>query len=508
MVKDVRKGEIHVEQNIDQEEKEDDPASNCSGSGSNKRKTSIKVKNRKEPAKKKAKGAKEIHVNRWQHNDIQNVEDLSSWTSPEPVRDLHDSPVTLFELFMTDKLIDHICKETNAYAAQKGNHTFKIEPNELKSFLAVLLLSGYISYPRCSMYWEMSSDSCNTIVASLFTRNRFLDVLQYLHLADNNNLNPSDKFSRVNRLFKMINESCLQTFTTEKNVSIDESMVPYYGSHGCKQYIQNKPVKFGYKMWVAATPLGYTIQFYPYVRKDDNYNKDIGLGGSVVMTLMSKLPTVPNSNYHVVMDNFFTSPSLLRLLKGNGMAATGTVRANRTENAPLLAVDDMKKEARGTSDVVNDNKSNVTLVGWKSNKVVTVASTLYGKEPMKRARRYIKDKGGRVEIDQPNSISVYNKTMGGVDRMNKNIGAYMINIRSKKWWWPLFRFCVHLAVNNAFQLYRLQPLQQREKQLDLLGFRREIVEVYHARFRSDKTLPLIFPAPRSTQRVIPEIHYD
>ena len=311
------------------------------------------------------------------------------------------------------------------------------------------------------MYWEMSSDSRSTIVASLLTRNRFLDVLQYLHLADNNNLNPSDKFSKVNPLFKMINERCLQNFIPEKNVSIDESMVvPYYGRHGCKQYIQNKPVKFGYNLWVAATPLGYAIQFYPYAGKDYNYNKNIGLGGSVVMTLMSKLPPVPNSNYHVVMDNFFTSPSLLRLLKGNGMAATGTVTANRTENTPLQAVDDMKKEARGSSDIFNDNKSNVTLVRWKGNKVVTVASTLYGKEPMKRVRRYIKDKGGRVEIDQPNSISVYNKNMGGVDRMDQNIGAYMINIRSKKWWWPLFRFCVDLAINNAFQLYRLQPLQQ------------------------------------------------
>ena len=115
------------------------------------------------------------------------------------------------------------------------------------------------------------------------------------------------------------------------------------------------------------------------------------------------------------------------------MAATGTVRANRTENAPLQAVDDMKKEARGSLDVVNDNRSNVTLVRWNDNKGVTVASTLYGKEPMKRARRYIKDKGGRVEVDQPNSISFYNKTMGGVDIMDQNIGAYMINIRSKKW---------------------------------------------------------------------------
>ena len=306
----------------------------------------------------------------------------------------------------------------------------------------------------------------------------------------------------------MINEICLQNFIREKNVSIDESMVPYYERHGCKQYIQNKPVKFGYKLWVAATPLGYTMQFYPYAGKDDNYKKDTGLGGSVVMTLMSKLPTVPNSNYHVVMDNFFITPRLLRLLKRNDMAATGTIRANRTDNAPLQAVDDMKKEARGAFDVVNDNKSNLKLVRWKDNKVVTVASTLYGKEPMKRACRYIKGKGGRVEIDQPNSISVYNKTMGGVDRMDQNIGAYMINICSKMWWWPLFQFCADLAVNNAFQLYRLQPLQQGEKQLDLLGFRREIFKVYHARFRSDKTLPLIFPAPRSTQRVIPEIRYD
>ena len=53
---------------------------------------------------------------------------------------------------------------------------------------------------------------------------------------------------------------------------------------------------------------------------------------------------------------------------------------------------------------------------------------------MKRARPYIKDQGGKVEIDQPNAISFYNKTMGGVDRMDQNNGAYMINIRNKKGW--------------------------------------------------------------------------
>ena len=63
--------------------------------------------------------------------------------------------------------------------------------------------------------------------------------------------------------------------------------------------------------------------------------------------------------------------------------------------------------------------------------------------------------------------------MSGVDRMDENIGAYMISI---------FRFSVDLAVNNTSQLYRLQPLNQGQKRLDLLGLRREIVQVYHARF--------------------------
>ena len=53
----------------------------------------------------------------------------------------------------------------------------------------------------------------------------------------------------------MMNESCFENFIPEKNISIDESMVPCYGRHGGKQYIQNKLVKFGYKLWVAALVL-------------------------------------------------------------------------------------------------------------------------------------------------------------------------------------------------------------------------------------------------------------
>ena len=69
-------------------------------------------------------------------------------------------------------------------------------------------------------------------------------------------------------------------------------MVPYCGRYGCKQFMKNKPVKFGYKLWVAATQLGCVIHFYLHMGKDDSFDLDLWLGGSAVDKLtdcLSKL---------------------------------------------------------------------------------------------------------------------------------------------------------------------------------------------------------------------------
>ena len=241
---------------------------------------------------------------------------------------MHDSPVSLFELFITDEIVNFIL---------------------------------------CIGRWEMTAGIALWLLHS--QKIDFFDVLQYIHFADNNHLDTNDKFAKVQLLFKILNENCLKNFIPERNASIDESMVLYYGRDGCKQYMQNKPVKFGYKLWVAATPVGYAIQFYPYAGKDANYDKDLGLSGSVVMSLVSKFPSTPKSNYHIVMDNFFTSPSLLWLLKSKSIVATGAVRLNRTENSPLISIEEMKKKPRGICDVVNDRKANVTLVNGKTTQL-------------------------------------------------------------------------------------------------------------------------------------------
>ena len=171
----------------------------------------------------------------------------------------------------------------------------------------------------------------------------------------------------------------------------------------------------------------------------------------------------------------------------------------------------MEKLERRASAVVTDKNNNPTLVRWKDNKVVSVASTFVGKMSLRKTHCYVKVQNGRAEIDQPQSIFLYNKGMGGVDRLDQNISSYMIGHRSKKWWWPVFRFCLDLSVNNAYQLYRQQKRSEGERKLDLLGFRRSIVDTYYRCLRKSTTTnisPSLSPPATKLSKVIDEVRYD
>ena len=113
------------------------------------------------------------------------------WALPDPVLETVESPVSLFEKFFTHDITKFICKKSVRYAICKGNHSFTIDTNLLKAFIAILLVSGYVDLPRRPMYWEHNEDTHNTTVSSL-SWNRFNELMQNLHLADNSNLDKED----------------------------------------------------------------------------------------------------------------------------------------------------------------------------------------------------------------------------------------------------------------------------------------------------------------------------
>ncbi|KAG8237287.1 hypothetical protein J437_LFUL016200 [Ladona fulva] len=44
-----------------------------------------------------------------------------------------------------------------------------------------------------------------------------------------------------------------------REFSIDEAMAAFKGRHYMKQYIKSKPTKWGFKIWVLASPQGYVL---------------------------------------------------------------------------------------------------------------------------------------------------------------------------------------------------------------------------------------------------------
>ena len=89
-----------------------------------------------------------------------------------------------------------------------------------------------------------------------------------LHFSENNQLNKDDKFSKLRPLFDHLGKQFMKWAPLEEFHSVDESMCEYFGKHGCKQFIQGKPIRFGFKNWCGTTTLGYLLWFEFYQGKE------------------------------------------------------------------------------------------------------------------------------------------------------------------------------------------------------------------------------------------------
>ena len=95
------------------------------------------------------------------------------------------------------------------------------------------------------------------------TRNRFFELKSFLHAADNHSLSDS-QMAKVEPLYNLLNQKLQAYGIFHEGLSINESMVSYYGHHSCKQFIRTELITFSYKLWAlaSATGLPYSIEIY------------------------------------------------------------------------------------------------------------------------------------------------------------------------------------------------------------------------------------------------------
>ena len=109
-------------------------------------------------------------------------------------------------------------------------------------------------------------------------------------------------------------------------------MVPFYGTYGSRQRINNKSIQEEYKIWVlVAEPYGYVVQFRSYQgAKNGKHVASSTKTENVVLWLRECL--TPTFSFDIFMDNCFTFFHLLTQLAHlavNNIPATGVLNKNR-----------------------------------------------------------------------------------------------------------------------------------------------------------------------------------
>ena len=110
--------------------------------------------------------------------------------------------------------------------------------------IGIIFLSGYNQRTCETNYWSKSADLECLIVASAMSQTRFQHIKSYLHAADNQNLSET-KMAKIEPRYQILYEKFQRYGIFHENLSTDESMVSYFDSHSCKQFIRGKPLRFG-----------------------------------------------------------------------------------------------------------------------------------------------------------------------------------------------------------------------------------------------------------------------
>ncbi|KAH1021782.1 hypothetical protein HUJ04_011267 [Dendroctonus ponderosae] len=274
------------------------------------------------------------------------------------------SPLEMFQEFFDKNVINLIVLETNRYTARK-NIVQNISRTEIKAFIVDVCV------PRRRIYWEREKDGHNLLVSEAFTRDKFEHILTNIHVKASETVDKTDRFSKGRPLFDYLNKKFIEACPLEEMHCVGEAMVPYFGRHGCKQFIHGKPIRYGYKLWVGATRLSFVSWFEPYQGASTNISKiysDYGVGPAVVLECADVLlKKWPDKKHHLYFDNFFTTIALIEKVSEMGLYATGTLRENRISNNPLVHSKTLKKQNRGSSDYAKIIDQDIIIVKWNDN---------------------------------------------------------------------------------------------------------------------------------------------
>ena len=150
-----------------------------------------------------------------------------------------------------------------------------------------------------------------------------------MHVVDPTTEDPQNKLGKVESFIEDFKKLCKELYVPQKYVAIDKPMVKSRHRSGFRQFIKDKPTKWGIKLWVLAdSSNGYTVDFNTYISRAAG--QTIGEHGHDGYDVVRHL-TAPyfGKGYQFFMDNFYSTLTLFKHLYDQGVVAAGTILDSR-----------------------------------------------------------------------------------------------------------------------------------------------------------------------------------
>ncbi|KAL3201446.1 hypothetical protein MRX96_012492 [Rhipicephalus microplus] len=378
------------------------------------------------------------------------------------------SAVEYFDMFVSRSMLKAVVDESNKYYLQKLGTTLNLTVQKLTPVLGMFFRMGLVNMHRVRAYWE--NGSRYELVAQVMSHNRFEKITSHLHFFDNEAANDKVKKDKCWKVHPWLSSlrSNMVVLPQETKSAVDEILIPFCGRCYIRQYMPNKPKsKWGLKLWARSGESGlcYDFDVYQHCYKGfygSQGGYQLGLGAAVVLQLCSSLPK--RDDNLVVADDFFTGPQLVEELSRMGISYIGTVRENRLSCSKLMEEKLMKKQGRGTCDtsVTLCDQKTMAAAKWHDNRTVTLLSNCIGADSLTSVKRWDSKEKKHIFFDCPAIIPSYNRSMGGVDLLDKMGFYYRFSNRSKRWYIYFFWHTLKISAVNAWFMHK-RILQQHKR---------------------------------------------
>ena len=181
---------------------------------------------------------------------------------------------------------------------------------------------------ECDEIWSPGSVHHSHFARATMSRNRFKLLCQNITFDDIDDREvryfSNPKFFKFNHVFDRFNENIFNCYEPGKDLCIDETLYPYRGRCQMRQYMPNKPNKYGLKYFNNVdVDTSYLLKSIFYCGKlDKNSKNGTSIGQKIVLSLSENYF---NSFRHLAMDNYFTSIPLAKLMFENHLTITGKI---------------------------------------------------------------------------------------------------------------------------------------------------------------------------------------